>query len=61
MDDETPLDDSCDFDLRFRQLQIRKDAEMKRIMGVLAGQINASLQSTRNTMRFVDEKTRRPL
>jgi hypothetical protein len=60
-EDGTPIDDAVDFDVRYRQMNIRKAKETKRSMQGLANAINRQLQEVRDHLKWVDEKTRRPL
>ena len=60
-EDEGPLDDSADFDVRYRQAAIRKRKENKRSIQGTANAIERNLQSARDNLKWVDEKTRRPL
>lgn len=60
-EDGKPFDDAVDFDLRFRQLSIRKRREGKRAMQHLGDELARRLQEERDKMTWVDEKTRRPL
>lgn len=60
-EDGTPVDDAVDFDVRYRQSEIRKHRELRRTMQALANEIDRRLQGVRDKMTWVDEKTRRPL
>lgn len=62
---DDPMDDAVDFDVRLRQRAIReqnkrREAEL-RALTTLSREITASLQSCRNSLRWVDERTRKPL
>ena len=62
---EDPMDDAVDFDVTIRQRAIReahaKRKDEIRVLTTLSREITASLQSCRDSLKWVDERTRRPL
>jgi hypothetical protein len=64
-DEDVPIDDAVDFDVRLRQAAIHeahvKRKEELRTLIILSREIAASLQSFRDGLQWVDERTRKPL
>lgn len=60
-EDGVPIDDAVDFALGIRQERIRKRNEGKRMMEQAKNQINRDYQQYRDQMKWVDERTRKPL
>jgi hypothetical protein len=54
-DDDTPIDDAVDFDVKRRQHCIRQGRAVRLSMLSTAEAIQRSLQSYRDTMRFTDD------
>jgi hypothetical protein len=59
--EEQPIDDAVDFDVRIRQAAIRRCREGRRLMAIERDKMTASLQSFRDGLHWVDERTRKPL
>jgi hypothetical protein len=60
-DEDVPIDDAVDFDVRLRQAAIRRCREGRRLMSIERDKMTASLQSFRDGLHWVDERTRKPL
>ena len=62
---EDPMDDAVDFAVTIRQRAIReqhaKRKDELRALTTLSREITASLQSCRDGLKWVDERTRKPL